>query len=106
MIDTDKYEGHSEDEWILVDDKYIIMKNKTGNVAKFDTRYKTGVKVSQPDMDLIQDAPKLLAEVKRLGEQNTLLASQVRLAYEWVEAFHNEGTMISFIEHVYGDEEG
>ena len=37
--------------------------------------------------------------------ENALLASQIRLAYEWVEAFHNEDTMISFIEHVYGDEE-
>lgn len=37
--------------------------------------------------------------------ENALLASQIRLAYEWVEAFHNEGIMISFIEHVYGDEE-
>jgi hypothetical protein len=46
----------------------------------------------------------VLAEVKRLREENALLASQIRLAYEWVEAFHNEGTMISFIEHVYGDE--
>ena len=45
------------------------------------------------------------AEVKRLCKENALLASQIRLAYEWVEAFHNEGTMISFIEHVYGDEE-
>ena len=47
----------------------------------------------------------LIAEVKRLLEENALLASQIRLAYEWVEAFHNEDTMISFIEHVYGDEE-
>ena len=77
MIDTDKYEGHSEDQWILVDDKYIIMKNKTGNVAKFDTRYKTGVKVSQPDMDLIQDAPLLLEEVKRLLEFKDSLKTEL-----------------------------
>jgi hypothetical protein len=72
MIDTDKYEGHSEDEWILVDDEYIVMNNKTGNVAKFDSRH---VKISQSDMNLMLDAPLLLqaltherAEVKRLRE--------------------------------------
>jgi hypothetical protein len=66
MIDTDKYEGHSEDEWILVDDEYIVMNNKTGNVAKFDSRH---VKISQPNMNLMLDAPLLLAEVKKLREE-------------------------------------
>ena len=66
MIDIDKYEGYSEDEWILVDDEYIVMNNKTGNVAKFDSLQ---VKISQPDMNLMLDAPLLLAEVKRLRKE-------------------------------------
>ena len=47
------------------------MNIKTGNVASFDTRY---VKISQPDMNLILDAPKLLAEFKRLREGIKLIA--------------------------------
>ena len=65
MIDTDKYEGHSEAEWILVDDEYIVMNNKTGNVAKFDSLH---VKISQPDMNLMLDAPLLLDFYKRVKE--------------------------------------
>lgn len=60
--------------------------------------------------DYPDEIPKRIAELFErehadLLAENALLASQIRLAYEWVEAFHNEGTMISFIEHVYGDEE-
>ena len=69
MIDTDKYEGHSEDEWVF-DDEYIVMKNKTGN-----TRH---VKVSQMNMNLMLDAPLLLAEVIRLREQNKLMVDYFR----------------------------
>jgi hypothetical protein len=111
MIDTDKYEGHTEGLWdILVcsttEKKWIIDGSHCSawkSIALIEG-LDEGVE-GLTNMMLIADAPLLLQEVKRLREQNTLLASQVRLAYEWVEAFHNEGTMISFIEHVYGDEE-
>ena len=78
MIDTDKYER-------------ILKATYSTDSIRCDT--------------LLAHGLALLTEVKELREQNTLLTSQVRLAYEWVEAFHNGGTMISFIEHVYGDEE-
>ena len=52
MIDTDKYEGHTEGEWDLhsMGDGWTI-----GQLRKIDRT-------------LMQDAPLLLAEVKRLRE--------------------------------------
>ena len=53
MIDTDKYEGHTEGEWDLhsMGDGWTI-----GQLRKIDRT-------------LMQDAPLLLAEVKRLREK-------------------------------------
>ena len=58
MIDTDKYEGHTSDwKWIDIneqDDFYLHSEH--GDIINHDT----------PDGKLAQDAPLLLAEVKRL----------------------------------------
>ena len=94
MIDTDKYEGYSEDEWILVDDKYIVMNIKTGNVASFDTRY---VKISQPDMNLILDAPLLLAEVKRWYKVRDYILEKA--SYPTVKKLHLKD-LLNFMEEV------
>jgi len=60
MIDTDKYEGHTSDwKWIDIneqDDFYLHSEH--GDIINHDT----------PDGKLAQDAPLLLAEVKRLRE--------------------------------------
>jgi len=57
MIDTDKYEGHTTDwEWKDIGVSLAICSN--GEAICFDT----------PDGKLAQDAPLLLAEVKRLRE--------------------------------------
>ena len=65
MIDTDKYEGHTSDwKWIDIneqDDFYLH--SEYGDIINHDT----------PDGKLAQDAPLLLAEVKRLSEQYTEL---------------------------------
>ena len=61
MIDTDKYEGHTSDwKWIDIneqDDFYLH--SEYGDIINHDT----------PDGKLAQDAPLLLAEVKRLREE-------------------------------------
>ena len=70
MIDTDKYEGHTEGPWELItnyseedwDNKWA------GSVHLFTT---LGISfdvvgVNETDVQLMADAPKLLAEVKRL----------------------------------------
>jgi|TARA_B100001094_G_scaffold178828_1_gene172982 hypothetical protein len=111
MIDTDKYEGLTNDgKWrgTDADDSVIYYDAKRdwyATIALVQRDSDHYGNEDNPDMRLMADAPLLLEEVKRLREENDLLASQIRLACEWVEAFHNEGTMISFIEHVYGDEE-
>ena len=83
MIDTDKYEGHTEGPWILGSN---TEKNSNGHRTSYgtderpiiysDVAIKTNyegqelsVKIGQvnrQDAQLIADAPLLLAEVKRL----------------------------------------
>ena len=95
MIDIDKYEGYSEDEWILVDDEYIVMNNKTGNVAKFDSLH---VKISQPDMNLMLDAPLLLAEVKRLREESKKKGNVLSTLDEMIRNEENHVEMMKALE--------
>ena len=59
MIDTDKYEGHST-AWCLDDpDDWTWAKNM----------FTAAGKTNEVDALLIEDAPLLLAEVKRLREE-------------------------------------
>ena len=68
MIDTDKYEGHAEGEWIIymndTCDECQIIAPDYGTIAQtlcldYDKQFLATTK-------LIADAPKLIAEVKRL----------------------------------------
>tara|TARA_R100001443_G_scaffold34866_1_gene48612 strand:+ start:90 stop:371 length:282 start_codon:yes stop_codon:yes gene_type:complete len=61
MIDTDKYKGHTVGPWESWSD-YIIQKGNDWQtpIAEMDFNFKDA------DAKLIADAPKLLAEVKRL----------------------------------------
>jgi len=78
MIDTDKYEGHTQGPWELItnyseenwDNKWV------GSVHLFTT---LGISfdvvgVNETDVQLMADAPLLLAEVKRLREALLLMA--------------------------------
>ena len=56
MIDTDKYEGHTEGEWMLDIYDWNWAINIFGNDGE----------TIEANAILIQDAPLLLAEVKRL----------------------------------------
>ena len=58
MIDTDKYEGHTEGEWMLDDCDWNWAINIFGNDGE----------TIEANATLIADAPLLLAEVKRLRE--------------------------------------
>ena len=63
MIDTDKYEGHTEGPWANEYDEELgehTIESHDGMIAQ---------RVLGVDADLIADAPLLLAEVKRLREQ-------------------------------------
>ena len=73
MIDTDKYEGHTEGEWKLLGDDdeswYAVKTPKHDDPMAFiERRNDDGevVSLSKADARLIADAPLLLAEVLRL----------------------------------------
>jgi len=93
MIDTDKYEGHTEGPWELItnyseenwDNKWV------GSVHLFTT---LGISfdvvgVNETDVQLMADAPDLLAEVERLQKfervYNELMDSlDASLENDWV----------------------
>jgi len=68
MIDTDKYEGHAEGEWVIemndTEDECAIHAQDYGTIAQ--TFYRDHDKLFLATTKLIADAPLLLAEVKRL----------------------------------------
>tara|TARA_R100001591_G_scaffold61834_2_gene71293 strand:+ start:6155 stop:6373 length:219 start_codon:yes stop_codon:yes gene_type:complete len=59
MIDTDKYEGHTKGEWMLDSRDWNWAINIFGNDGE----------TIEANAILIQDAPLLLAEVKRLRKK-------------------------------------
>ena len=75
MIDTDKYEGHTEGPWILMKDgsyeRYIALEPDDDyyeGEARVVLHHSCERGFRASDAQLIADAPKLLAEVKRLRE--------------------------------------
>tara|TARA_R100001163_G_scaffold19085_2_gene16876 strand:- start:627 stop:995 length:369 start_codon:yes stop_codon:yes gene_type:complete len=68
MIDTDKYEGHTEGPWELSPDDWVWAEHlfMQGNTTNYGNAM------------LITDAPLLLEEVKRLRKKNDLLRSMQR----------------------------
>ena len=73
MIDTDKYEGHTEGEWEY-DSATIHATAKGGNeiIAEYPcwnyNKDQLITKEEEANLRLMTDAPLLLAEVKRLRE--------------------------------------
>jgi|TARA_R100000084_G_C4622615_1_gene133999 predicted RNase H-like nuclease (RuvC/YqgF family) len=63
MIDTDKYEGHTEGPWIL----YTTASHGPTIAGK----------LNDTDWQLIKDAPLLLEEVKRLQRDITMLENNL-----------------------------
>ena len=61
MIDTDKYEGHTQGHWATTTRKgtWVVYTQDNGDVATMN---------DYEDAKLIADAPLLLEEVKRLRE--------------------------------------
>ena len=76
MIDTSKYEGHTEGPWESWSD-YIMKKGNSWQepIAEMDFNF------NEADAKLIADAPLLLAEVKRL-KKLALEAYQIPINYK------------------------
>ena len=84
MIDTDKYEGHTPAPWTLSEEYAYELFIYAGDVrlAKMDGNAPLYLDEHGNPEDLnaqlIADAPLLLAEVKRLREENDVLAEAVK----------------------------
>ena len=77
MIDTEKYEGHAKEGWHF-DSAHVLRDGYDKEIAELVGEDWLDDKATQ---ELIADAPLLLTEVKRLGEQ-------VSLAYDWIDAHY------------------
>ena len=91
MIDTDKYEGHVADfgkMWTW--SKWALLQTPTGGCSETKTQM-------DATSALLNDAPKLLAEVKRLRER-------LIRAYDWAENVvnGNDSAMMDYTEYVCG----
>ena len=64
MIDTEKYEGHTEGPWYLIGAQQIVYDKDNNPIAEVE--YFAQEHHSYYNKALIADAPLLLAEVKRL----------------------------------------
>ena len=96
MIDTDKYEGHTEGPWEF---KHINSNwyrcDEIGEIHMEDI----AIKEASANAQLIADAPLLLEEVKRLRER-------LIRAYDWAEnaVNGNDSAMMDYTEYVCGDD--
>ena len=104
MIDTDKYEGHTPDGW-YVDDAMdvihptVIHSNETDNIIAelVMANAEEWTEEDYANARLIADAPLLLAEVKRLREENHEMGIALYdLGYRWDEEtgemYHRDDT--------------
>ena len=81
MIDTDKYEGHTQGHWATTTRKgtWVVYTQDNGDVATMN---------DYEDAKLIAAAPLLLAEVKRLREENRSLFLRLSEVQEQLNAIH------------------
>ena len=85
MIDTDKYEGHTPTPWTNEYDEELgehTIESHDGMIAQ---------RVLGVDADLIADAPLLLEEVKRLREENKILAKYMEIVQKYDDALLADG---------------
>ena len=80
MIDTDKYEGHLIDKAVEDNSQVWVWKNWMLKNAETIEQHKATAA-------LLHDAPKLLAEVKRLREENhtlEMMAWEYESVWDWL----------------------
>ena len=100
MIDTDKYEGHTEGPWEWDDlhstgeEKLFVHKKSDDNNLIAEVSGKINGKSECANARLIADAPLLLAEVKRLRERLEVIEDFIN---DELRAFVNSNTF----DHIY-----
>ena len=106
MIDTDKYEGHTEGKWNIDVNCNLVVNNDEviGTVEIYfperptDEADSNGYETSM-NYKLIADAPLLLAEVKRLRKQVVaLLHENERLEAMYHMDVHGDDTLAKLLE--------
>ena len=99
MIDTDKYEGHSQGRWkrsSVTGFKSESVFDRSGiqiasvKLAGYDMTLKR-IKETNANLLLIADAPLLLAEVKRLREENKVLSKYRDIVNKYDDALLADG---------------
>ena len=91
MINTDKYEGHTSDwKWIDINEQdNFYLHSEHGDIINHDT----------PDGKLAQDAPLLLAELKRvlkvMSKIGCSLCDECGLSIEEHIRYHTENDVIA-----------
>ena len=85
MIDTDKYEGHTEGLWLALGDWKAT---KISNAISNAFLQLNPNEIGKANARLAVDAPLLLAEVKRLREENKMLWQYVD-----TEQMYNDGLL-------------
>jgi len=111
MIDTDKYEGHTEgpwwaDEWFNDDvvqfERGYCVEQRIVNKSPIVDHSGEWVCLvdNEADAQLIADAPLLLEEVKRLRQENDELHAQ-RVQFSWIqEARGGQSDALLLLEEV------
>ena len=97
MIDTDKYEGHTPaDEWRWVfrevnhshDKQMLGLTVRAYHLGQMQACDYEDYLVAQANQDLARDAPLLLAEVKRLREENQVQWRRLQDLQEEINVLH------------------
>ena len=106
MIDTDKYEGHTPAPWSFKGYQGLELANETHSVVElnYDPRLSINGVVN---MQLIADAPLLLAEVKRLQSEPTVTVDDYhKKGHLYVTVHFPDGEhYVGLVEKWEGDEE-
>jgi hypothetical protein len=102
MIDTDKYEGHTEGPWDYEYGPTVSEHIDDADILTIKTEATFDEDKAWVNQRLAADAPLLLAEVKRLREQNKLM-----LDYFWFirnGGFTDADDLLTKINELIGDE--
>ena len=91
MIDTDKYEGHTPGPWTLNEEYAYRLFIYAGDVRHGNVQFVLNNESHDVNELLVADAPLLLAEVKRLREENKILAKYMEIVQKYDDALLADG---------------
>jgi|TARA_R100000030_G_C3234024_1_gene118938 hypothetical protein len=90
MIDVKNYEGHTEGPWKATNE-WVVDEDTSWGVTLSEKKLEDGREnrigyhvLHKSDAQLIADAPKLLAEVRRLRKQLEDCKRQIQYTADWI----------------------